>query len=201
MATATDNVGVTRVEFYVNGALLSSDTSSPYAVLWNSASVADGSVALTAKAYDAASNVTTSATDTITVSNVVPPINPPDKTPPTIVITGPPAGTLNKRLGTVTISTIASDNSGTAGITQALRIDNVLKTTVVGVPLAYSWDISRVAKGAHTIMVTAHDAAGNFVSKSVVILLSISNSTPSPTVSGSFTLQPSHEDFVVRPTH
>src|SRR5436190_14022782 len=34
-ATAADNVGVTRVEFYLDGALQSTDTTSPYAWSWN----------------------------------------------------------------------------------------------------------------------------------------------------------------------
>ncbi|HEX3068969.1 MAG TPA: Ig-like domain-containing protein [Thermoanaerobaculia bacterium] len=68
-ATASDNVGVTKVEFYVDGALKSTDTTSPYSYSWDSTSVANGSHALTAKAYDAALNVGTSIAVNVTVNN------------------------------------------------------------------------------------------------------------------------------------
>ncbi|HCT76601.1 MAG TPA: esterase [Micromonosporaceae bacterium] len=68
-ATAADNVGVTRVEFYVDGSsLIGTDTTAPYSVIWNAAGVSDGSHSLTAKAYDAAENVGTSAPVTVTVT-------------------------------------------------------------------------------------------------------------------------------------
>jgi len=71
-ASASDNVGVTRVEFFLDGALQSTDTSSPYAWSWNTASSSNGSHALVSKAYDAANNFGTSATVTVTVNNAAP---------------------------------------------------------------------------------------------------------------------------------
>lgn len=67
-ATATDNIGVTKVEFYVNGVLKTTDTNSPYSYTWNTATVANGSVSLMVKAYDAVGNVGTDTT-AVTVSN------------------------------------------------------------------------------------------------------------------------------------
>ena len=72
-ATASDNVGVTKIELYADGALLGSGTTSPASVSWNTASVANGSHSLTSKAYDAAGNVGISAAVSVTVSNVAPP--------------------------------------------------------------------------------------------------------------------------------
>lgn len=68
-ASASDNVGVSRVEFFVDGALVGTDTSSPYSYAWNSASVANGSHALMARAYDAAGNVGTDNDTSVNVSN------------------------------------------------------------------------------------------------------------------------------------
>lgn len=68
-ASASDNVGVTKVEFYVDGTLKSTDTTSPYSFTWDTTTVANGSHSLVSKAYDAAANVGTSATVTVTVSN------------------------------------------------------------------------------------------------------------------------------------
>lgn len=55
-ANAADNVGVTKVEFYLGTTLKNTDTSSPYSTTIDTKSVSDGSQNLTAKAYDAAGN-------------------------------------------------------------------------------------------------------------------------------------------------
>lgn len=68
-ASASDNVGVSKVEFYADGALVATDTTSPYSISWNSTGVANGSHTLTSKAYDAAGNVGTSAGVSVNVSN------------------------------------------------------------------------------------------------------------------------------------
>ena len=75
-ATASDNVGVTKIELYIDGALLASGASSPESAAWSTAGAANGGHAITSKAYDAAGNVGTSATVTVTVSNAGPPPNP-----------------------------------------------------------------------------------------------------------------------------
>ena len=49
-ATATDNTAVTKVEFYVDGVLKSTDTASPYAYAWPTTGVTAGVHSLTAKA-------------------------------------------------------------------------------------------------------------------------------------------------------
>jgi subtilisin family serine protease len=68
-ADASDAVGVTRVELYVDGSLHSSDTSSPYSFAWNTTAASNGSHSLQTRAYDAAGNVGSSATVGVTVSN------------------------------------------------------------------------------------------------------------------------------------
>ena len=70
-ATAADNVGVVGVQFLLDGIALGTEvTASPYSVSWNTASAANGSHALSARARDAAGNITTSAAVTVTVSNI-----------------------------------------------------------------------------------------------------------------------------------
>jgi hypothetical protein len=53
---ATDNVGVTRVEFYINDQPLASVTAPPYEYLWDTTIQAPGVYTLRAQAYDAAGN-------------------------------------------------------------------------------------------------------------------------------------------------
>jgi hypothetical protein len=69
-ADASDNVGVTKVEFYVDGVLKGTDTASPWTYAFNSSGVANGTHSLTAKAYDAAGNSATSAAVNFSVNNV-----------------------------------------------------------------------------------------------------------------------------------
>ncbi|WP_395838719.1 Ig-like domain-containing protein [Archangium violaceum] len=64
-ASASDNVGVAKVELWVDGAKLAEDDSSPYSFTWSATA---GQHALVAKAVDAAGNVGTSATVTVTAS-------------------------------------------------------------------------------------------------------------------------------------
>jgi hypothetical protein len=61
------------VQFKLDGANLGAEvTSTPYAVVWDSTTVTNGSHALVAVARDAAGNAATSASVVITVSNAVP---------------------------------------------------------------------------------------------------------------------------------
>lgn len=66
-ASAYDNVGVSKVEFYQGNTKLTEDTISPYTYAWNTTNVAPGSYTFTARAYDIAGNVTTSSPVVITV--------------------------------------------------------------------------------------------------------------------------------------
>lgn len=67
-ANASDNVGVTKVEFYVNGGLQVTTTTAPYTFSWNTSSLSNGTYSLTAKAYDAANNSTTSSAVSVAVN-------------------------------------------------------------------------------------------------------------------------------------
>jgi thermitase len=164
---ATDNVGVTRVDFRVNGTAIGSSNVSPYTFSWDSSKVANGTASLTAVAYDAAGNSAVSAAVSVTVSNTTGTTSASDTTPPTLAISSPSNGA--KVSGTVTITTSASDNNGSAGITQQLYIDGFLRSTVTGSPIKYNWNTRKVAKGTHTIKVTARDAAGNSTTVSISV--------------------------------
>jgi thermitase len=162
---ASDNVGVTKVELRVNGALYATDTSGPFGFSWDSTKVANGMATLTAVAYDAAGHSATSAPISVNVANATTTI---DTAPPVVQIVSPGSGAI-KAKGSVSISTSASDNSGSAQVTQSLYVDGVLKATVTGSSLAYTWNLNKVASGSHTIKVVATDAAKNTSSASVQV--------------------------------
>lgn len=71
-ATATDDRGVTVVRFFADAVLIGSDSTSPYSVDWDTTTVANGQVSLTAEADDAAGNTGVSAAVQVTVDNPVP---------------------------------------------------------------------------------------------------------------------------------
>ena len=79
-AEASDNVGVTRVEFFRDGVLIGTDTSSPYSMTLDTKTLSDGSYAFGAKAYDAAGNSKAATEVRVTVDNSV--IQPPPGTAP-----------------------------------------------------------------------------------------------------------------------
>lgn len=74
-ATAADDNGVSKVEFYADDDLIGTATTSPYRVSWNTLDLLDtafdGTHTLTAKAYDAGGQATTAAPRTVTVVNTV----------------------------------------------------------------------------------------------------------------------------------
>jgi hypothetical protein len=71
-ADASDDSGVARVEFLVDGATVGSDSTAPYALDWSSASGSDGVKSVAARAVDAAGNEATSSPRTIAVDNTAP---------------------------------------------------------------------------------------------------------------------------------
>lgn len=161
--TATDNVGVSRVELRVNGALLATDTSAPYTFSFDSAVLRNGTVSLVATAYDAAGNAGISPTVSLSVVNTL----LADTTPPTVSITNPANGSSVSGQQTVQVS--AADNAGAAGIQQTLYVDGVKVATATGGSLSFKWNTQRLSSGSHTLQAVARDAAGNSSSQIITV--------------------------------
>ncbi len=173
-ASASDNVGVTKVEFYLDGALTATDTASPYSWSWSTTTSTNGAHALTSKAYDAAANSTVSAAVSVTVSN--------DTTPPATSITAPAAGATVS--GTTAVSASASDNVGVTKV--EFYLDGALQTTDTAAPYDWSWNTTASANGSHSLTSKAYDAAGN-TTMSAAVAVTVSNAgdtTPPSTPTG-----------------
>ena len=69
--SASDNVGITKVEILINGVVADTMTKAPYTYAWNTSSEANASYTIEAKAFDAAGNVGISPTESVTVANSV----------------------------------------------------------------------------------------------------------------------------------
>ena len=75
-ASARDNIRVAGVKFMMDDLVLGAeDIVSPFGIIWNSASVPDGTHTISATAYDSSGNATQSASRTITVDNTFPAIS------------------------------------------------------------------------------------------------------------------------------
>lgn len=164
-ASASDDVGVSKVEFYLDGTLQATDTASPYEWSWNTTTAANGSHSLTSKAYDAANNVGTSTAVSVTVSN--------DTTAPTTSITAPAGGATVS--GTTLVTATASDNVGVTKV--EFFLDGALQATDTASPYEWSWNTTTAANGAHSLTSKAYDAANN-VGTSAAVSVTVSNGTP-----------------------
>lgn len=168
-ANATDNVAVSKVEFYTGSTLRGTDTTAPYSISLDSKQLANGAVSLTVKAFDAANNSTTSSAVSVTVNNTTTP--PVDTTPPTVSISSPTDGASVS--GSVNIGAVATDNIGVSKV--EFYVDGALKNSDTTAPFGYSLNTSTLTNASHVIMAKAFDAANNSVSSSVSV--TVNNAT------------------------
>jgi hypothetical protein len=157
-ASASDNVGVTRVEFSVDGTLIATDTTSPYTTTWNPATVALGTHTITARAYDLAGNSTTSAAVSIKVT---------DSTVPTVSIASPANGSSVTHSSTVSIAATASDNRAVSKV--LFYVNNVLKCTDTTASYTCSWAVPSQRGARYTVTVRAYDSSNNTTTTSVTV--------------------------------
>jgi len=179
-ATTSDNVGVSRVEFYDNGVLRGTDTVAPFSWTWSISSAVNGSHSWTARAYDARGNMTTSGAVSLSVNIAT---STGDTTSPTASITSPASGTTYSTAQTVYVYASAADN---VGVSRIEFYDNgALKCSSTATSCA--WPITSATNCSHVWSAKAYDAAGNFgtssgVTLNVNIAASTGDTTP-PTVS------------------
>ncbi len=155
-AIATDNIGVTRVEFLIDSVLLGSDSSAPFGFAWDTTSASNGPRAIRARAFDVAGNWATSGEVLVTVSGGV-----EDQSPPQVNVSFPSNGSTVS--GTITLAAAASDDTGVASV--EFFVDGVSvgfgnQSGGAG-PWTLAWNSTSVADGLHAIAATARDAQGN----------------------------------------
>ncbi len=172
VATATDDIAVTSVEFFVDGVPLGvHDTAAPYEGSWNTTALANGSHELTAVARDAAGHDATSAAVTVTVSN--------DSGAPTVSLTGPGAGTTVS--GTVTLVATATDDIAVTSV--QFFVDGIaLGVHDTAAPYEGSWNTTALANGSPELTAVARDAAGH-TATTAAVTVTVANDSGAPTVS------------------
>ncbi len=150
-ASATDNVGVTKVELYINNNLFATQLSAPYAFTWDTTAVPDGRYSLHTLAYDAAGTIAASAPVHVSVSN--------DSIPPTVSITDPKDGSVVGRSKTVTILATASDDKAVVKV--EFYVGGTLTCTDTATPYTCAWKVPGKAGAKYGLTAKAYDAAGN----------------------------------------
>lgn len=160
-ALAWDSVGVARVDFYVDGGLLSSTAVFPYLALWDTRALPAGSTyTIQAKAYDQVGHETVSNSAQVAVA---------DTTAPTVSVTSPLEGATVS--GKVSIGVNASDDVGVVKV--EFYADGSLLTTATSAPYAALWDTTIYPNNsAHTLTAKAYDAAGNQANSTISVTVS-----------------------------
>ncbi len=146
-ATASDNIGVSKVEFYDNSSLIGTAATSPYTVNWDTTTTTNGGHLLTARAFDTTDNISVD-NNTVNVQNGD---QQAPSTPEGLTAT---AAAYNK----VTLAwTASTDNVGVVGYT--IQRNGVLLTTITGA--TNYQDTSVLPNTTYNYRINAYDAAGN----------------------------------------
>lgn len=166
-ADADDDFNVTKVEFYDGQTLIGADATKPFSVDWYIGTQPEGTHTLTAKAYDAAGHVTTSATVSVLIDNTAP-----------FASFASPANNAFVR-GIVQLTANASDANGISAVSYydgLVQYGGLLGVSKVA-PYTVSWDTRTTNNIQHAIHAVATDRAGN-TSEAPVIVVTVDNVPP-----------------------
>jgi glucose/arabinose dehydrogenase/chitodextrinase len=167
---STDNVAVAGYNVLRNTVPVATTTTPSYA---DTGLTANTLYTYAVRAFDAAGN---NSLYSASVGASTLPVPPPDTTPPTVSISTPAANSTVS--GVVTVSAVASDSSGVAGVQFLLNGANLgVEDTVA--PYAISWDTTVSANTTYTLAARARDTLGN--TATVTISVTVANPIP-PTV-------------------
>ena len=170
-----------RVEFYRDGTLLGSDTSSPFSYTWSS--VAAGSYTLTARAFDSDGAQTTSSAVTITVNA---------NQPPTAALTSPSSGATFTAPATIAMTASASDPENRLARVEFFR-DGTLLGSDTSSPYSFTW--SSVPAGTYTLTARAVDSDGAQTTSAAVTITVAAAPPPAPRLV-QMTASSDHDDHV-----
>jgi len=163
--SATDNVGVERVELYIDGTLFGTSATEPHNFYWNTNDLTEGYYELSATAYDTSGNIGHSNSVTVYVHNQ----QEQDITSPVVFFTSPDALAADDvylfKLVKITVS--ASDNIGVTRM--QLYVDGLLRVDKQASKISWPWNVKKASSGEHIISSKAYDAAGNVGTASITV--------------------------------
>lgn len=164
-ATASDPDGsIVQVEFMRDGAPLAADTSAPYGFTW--AGVPAGTYALTARATDNRSGVTTASPITVVVD--------PPNAAPSVTLDDPPDGATFVAPAEIMLAASAADSDGSIARVEFHAGGARLGSDTVA-PYAFSW--TGVAAGSYSLTAHAVDDQGA-VTASPAVAITVNDPPP-----------------------
>jgi hypothetical protein len=148
-STASDDQGVARVRFYVDGVQLGSRTVTPHRWKWDTRTTGDGPHTVRVQAEDAAGNTSSSQAITVTVLNAAPMV--------TVSIDAPlPGAVVSGNAVYITTTPVA-----TLGVARVrFYLDGVQLGSRIAAPWRWKWDTRSASNGAHELRAVAEDGLG-----------------------------------------
>ena len=149
---AEDDMGIDRIDFFINGDSVYTDPSDPFDYIWDSETVIDDMDHIIAViGYDLEGNSTFAPPIAVYVDNY-------DNIYPTGQIQNPAAGQTVS--GIITIEISATDNIGVESVN--LSIDGIPRDTLTTYPYIYEWDTTiETDDEDHIISITVSDSSDN----------------------------------------
>ena len=175
--SAKDDKGVKQVQFFMDGTLLSTDTTSSYTCSIDNKKYTNGAHTLKAVVTDSA-NQTASAQITVNISGGI--SSSTTNTPPILAIEAPAAG--STLVGSVPYSATASDTGGSVAKVEMYLVSGTtqkLVDTKTAAPYSGTISTTEVPNGAATLMAVATDNLG--AKSTVQRSVTVENSTSTPT--------------------
>ncbi len=171
--SASDNVGVNQVTFYLDGNILSSDSQSPFSYNWNTITAnEDEEHVIYATITDLQGNTTILPSISVTVNNDDAPEN--DLTPPFVSIITPLSTQIVS--DTVVITGFATDNHEVSEV--MFYVNDQLIQTVTDSPFTASWITYDLPNDSeHILQITATDPSGNQSSAQPVLVTVVNEYT------------------------
>jgi hypothetical protein len=178
-ATATDNVDVQRVEFWVNGLLKSAPTVPPYTYVLDTTLETNCAKVIAVKAYDYAGNTTT-VTQSVSVDNLAPTVTWVTPSAPGLCVHGTASSKYVVEVNAVDTPPCS------AGVSAVIfDIDGVDVFTDTAAPWRFEWDTTDTMGGTmlectHTLSARALDFCPN---TSITITRTVLVDNTPPTIS------------------
>ncbi len=185
-ATASDTDGtIAGVDFLVDGALVRTDTTSPYTATWTAAGA--GAHSITAVARDDDGGSRTSTARSITVNGSA------GNTSPIVALTAPAANATFTAGASITISATASDPGGSVASVTFYAGQTLIETADTSSPYSRTW--TNVPAGTYSLTAVARDNAGATTVSSARTITVSGASMPTTAV---FTPSSNHATAVTR---
>jgi len=160
-ATASDDNGVSKVEFYIDSTSVVEDTSVPYSTTLNTTSYGNGGHTLKAKAFDTAGQSAESSIS-VTISNTG-----GDSENPSVNIVKPEGNPYSWTSGDLYIKVTALDNVAVQKI--ELYINDYLVATENDGLMERIWSWNNVGPGTYIMRAKAFDTSNNTSETSITI--------------------------------